>query len=190
MELEGDTEAEREPFADLAERLGERGDDPEAAWDAFAERADQGSDGASASAEPATGAEDAAGAASAEPEASAAEPLEPSGEDLEGADEPAVTSPPTIDAEPVEPEAAAALDELIDEEDERLAGEAVRRVAEERTYVVPKADFCETCEHFSAPPEMACGNEGTELVEFEDMEHVRVRDCPVVEERQAYDEIR
>jgi hypothetical protein len=54
----------------------------------------------------------------------------------------------------------------------------------ERTYAeVSKHSYCEQCEHFSAPPEIRCGHEGTQIVEFLDMETVRVVDCPVVAER-------
>ncbi len=54
----------------------------------------------------------------------------------------------------------------------------------ERTFAeVSKHSYCEQCEHFSPPPEVACGHEGTEIVEFLDMETVRLVDCPVVAER-------
>jgi hypothetical protein len=48
---------------------------------------------------------------------------------------------------------------------------------------VSKHAFCERCEHFSPPPEIECGHEGTAILEFPDMESVRVADCPVVAER-------
>jgi hypothetical protein len=54
----------------------------------------------------------------------------------------------------------------------------------ERTFAeVSKHSYCEQCTHFSPPPEVACGHEGTEIVEFRDMETVRLVDCPVVAER-------
>jgi len=54
----------------------------------------------------------------------------------------------------------------------------------ERTYAdVSKHSYCEQCEHFSPPPEISCTHEGTEIVEFRDMETVRVVDCPIVAER-------
>jgi hypothetical protein len=57
--------------------------------------------------------------------------------------------------------------------------------AQERTYAeVSKHSYCEGCEHFSEPPNVSCGHEGTEIVEFLDMETVRVVDCPVVTERE------
>lgn len=57
--------------------------------------------------------------------------------------------------------------------------------ASKRTYAdVSKHRYCEQCEHFSEPPEMSCMHEGTEIVEFLDMETVRVVDCPIVTERE------
>jgi hypothetical protein len=54
----------------------------------------------------------------------------------------------------------------------------------ERTYAeVSKHRFCEQCEFFSEPPEVACTHEGTEILEFLDQETVRLVDCPVVAER-------
>lgn len=61
--------------------------------------------------------------------------------------------------------------------------------ATERSYAdVSKHSFCEQCEHFTEPPEVSCTHEGTEIVEFLDMETVRVVDCPVVAEREALEE--
>ena len=54
----------------------------------------------------------------------------------------------------------------------------------ERTYAeVSKHSYCEQCEYFSEPPEIDCSHEGTEIVEFLDMDTVRVVDCPIVAER-------
>lgn len=54
----------------------------------------------------------------------------------------------------------------------------------EHTYAeVSKHTYCERCEHFTGPPETSCTHEGTRIVEFVDMETVRVLDCPVVAER-------
>ncbi|WP_210408934.1 hypothetical protein [Halorhabdus rudnickae] len=54
-----------------------------------------------------------------------------------------------------------------------------RRFAE-----VSKHTYCERCEYFSDPPEIACAHEGTDIIEFVDFETVRVADCPVVAERE------
>lgn len=51
--------------------------------------------------------------------------------------------------------------------------------------VVPKGTYCQRCEHFSPPPQVSCGNPGTEILELVDVEHFRVRDCPVVERRHS-----
>jgi len=54
----------------------------------------------------------------------------------------------------------------------------------ERTYAeVSKHSYCEHCEWFTEPPEVRCTHEGTEILEFLDMETVRLVDCPVVAER-------
>lgn len=53
---------------------------------------------------------------------------------------------------------------------------------------VSKHRFCEQCEFFSEPPDATCTHDGTQIVEFLDMETVRVLDCPVVEERRALEE--
>jgi len=55
----------------------------------------------------------------------------------------------------------------------------------DRVYAeVSKHSYCEQCEFFSEPPDIVCSHEGTEIVEFLDMETVRVVDCPVVAERE------
>jgi hypothetical protein len=48
-------------------------------------------------------------------------------------------------------------------------------------HVIPKADYCQQCEYFTDPPEVACEHERTDIVSVEDFEHFRVRGCPVVE---------
>jgi hypothetical protein len=61
--------------------------------------------------------------------------------------------------------------------------------AESRYAEVSKHRYCEQCEHFSAPPDVRCTSEGTEILEFTDMEQVRLLDCPVVaEQRELADE--
>jgi len=53
-----------------------------------------------------------------------------------------------------------------------------------RTYAeVSKHRYCETCTYFSAPPDVACSHDGTEILSFLDAETVRLVDCPVVAER-------
>ena len=53
---------------------------------------------------------------------------------------------------------------------------------------VSKHGYCEGCEYFSAPPDVACGHEGTDILEFVDVDTVRVSNCPVVEERRELEE--
>lgn len=53
---------------------------------------------------------------------------------------------------------------------------------------VSKHRYCEQCEHFSPPPETRCTHEGTEIIEFLDMETVRLRNCPVVSENRELGE--
>jgi hypothetical protein len=55
--------------------------------------------------------------------------------------------------------------------------------SESRYAEVSKHRYCEQCEFFSEPPNAHCTNEGTEIMEFLDMETVRLLDCPVVAEQ-------
>jgi hypothetical protein len=55
-------------------------------------------------------------------------------------------------------------------------------------YEVSKHRFCEQCPHFTGPPETQCTFEGTEVVEFVDMETVRLVNCPVVAEQEELGE--
>ena len=48
---------------------------------------------------------------------------------------------------------------------------------------VSKHTFCERCEHFSRPPEVACSHHTAEIIEFLDVETVRLLNCPIVAER-------
>jgi len=49
--------------------------------------------------------------------------------------------------------------------------------------VVPKNQYCKRCEFFSAPPDVACTNPGTEIVELVGVDRFRVTNCPVVGQR-------
>lgn len=53
---------------------------------------------------------------------------------------------------------------------------------------VSKHGYCEGCEHFSAPPDVACSHEGTDILEFVDVDRVQVSNCPVVEERRELED--
>jgi len=54
---------------------------------------------------------------------------------------------------------------------------------ESRYAEVSKHRYCEQCEFFTGPPEVSCTNEGTEIIEFLDMETVRLLNCPIVVEQ-------
>jgi hypothetical protein len=64
----------------------------------------------------------------------------------------------------------------------RTEGEDHVSFDEKVYYEVSKHRFCEQCEYFSAPPETACTYEGADIVEFLDMDTVRLVNCPVVKE--------
>ncbi|AFK20326.1 hypothetical protein E6P09_13535 [Haloferax mediterranei ATCC 33500] len=49
-------------------------------------------------------------------------------------------------------------------------------------HIVAKKEFCQRCEHFGAPPKLACTHEGTAIIEVVDSDHFRVRNCPIVED--------
>jgi len=72
---------------------------------------------------------------------------------------------------------------ITDDEDEDAEDESVV-IDDDRHAEVSKHAFCEQCEHFSEPPDSHCTHESAEIIEYLDMERVRLRDCPVVAERQ------
>jgi len=53
---------------------------------------------------------------------------------------------------------------------------------------VSKHTFCEQCEYFSRPPDVGCTYEGAAIVEFLDMETVRLLNCPIVAEKRELEE--
>lgn len=48
--------------------------------------------------------------------------------------------------------------------------------------VISKRTYCQQCPHFSAPPEVACGHEGTTILEAVGFDEFRVRNCPMVDD--------
>ncbi|AXG05057.1 hypothetical protein DU500_00680 [Haloplanus rubicundus] len=62
-------------------------------------------------------------------------------------------------------------------------GSRAEAAPESDEHVVPKRDFCQRCPHFSDPPEATCSHEGTTIVEVVDADSFRVRNCPVVEDK-------
>lgn len=59
----------------------------------------------------------------------------------------------------------------------------------EEIRTVEKGTHCERCEYFSAPPEMHCTHDGTEIRELVDVDHVRVVNCPVVRENEELEKL-
>lgn len=59
----------------------------------------------------------------------------------------------------------------------------------ENEMVVPKRSYCEQCEFFADPPDVACDHPGTTIAELVDMTHFRVTDCPVVAQRKEVGEL-
>jgi len=55
--------------------------------------------------------------------------------------------------------------------------------------VVNKHQFCEGCEYFSPPPNVHCTHEGTTILEFTDMDHVTVHNCPIVAQRRELEQM-
>lgn len=55
--------------------------------------------------------------------------------------------------------------------------------------VIDTGSYCEQCEYFSAPPDVHCTHEGTEIVEMVDIDHFRVLDCPVVREDETLEQL-
>ena len=45
---------------------------------------------------------------------------------------------------------------------------------------ISKSKYCHGCDHFSAPPEVACLHEGSEILDLSTLETFRVANCPVV----------
>jgi len=86
----------------------------------------------------------------------------------------------SVDVESVDTEEVWAS---LDEEPSTATVEGSRYVE------VSKHRFCEQCEHFASPPDAHCTNEEAEIIEFLDMETVRLLNCPVVaEQRELEDE--
>jgi hypothetical protein len=92
-----------------------------------------------------------------------------------------------FEEEPYEEVDADELWDALEGEPDPTAGVETGESPDE--HIVPKRQYCESCEYFSEPPEVHCTHPGTTIVEFEDSDHVRVRNCPIVAERQALGEV-
>ena len=64
--------------------------------------------------------------------------------------------------------------------------EAAQRLEETETrdirpeHVLDKREYCQRCPYLSAPPDVACGHDDTDIIEVVDDERFRVRGCPMV----------
>ena len=82
-------------------------------------------------------------------------------------------------------DADSVWEEITADEDDGPAGASVAEVPDVGYAEVSKHRYCEQCEFFSGPPEVACSHEEARILEFVDMETVRLADCPVVAEQRA-----
>lgn len=56
--------------------------------------------------------------------------------------------------------------------------------------VVAKRDYCQRCQHFSAPPEVRCTHERGEILEMVDTEQFKVADCPILRGEEELENLR
>lgn len=68
------------------------------------------------------------------------------------------------------------------------AASSEQQSTDDDVVAVSKHSYCEGCEHFSPPPDVQCSHDGTEILEFVDIDTVKVANCPVVAERRELDE--
>lgn len=75
----------------------------------------------------------------------------------------------------------------IEEVWERLEGGSTPSVSQtavsEEMDVVSKRAYCESCKYMRPPPQVSCSHEGTDIVEYVDADHVLLRNCPIVAQR-------
>lgn len=192
MELQGDDEADGTPIEDLAERVRGTHEDNEDVWAALAEEADGDGEFTRGGVpesdfdnqERAGGRGDGAAGPGAKEGDLASNNGSPGISTTDTADE--IEGEGELPSPDAHSSAEDPLEELIDPDDERLDPRDARRVGDSaEEYVVPKDGYCEACPYFSAPPDVGCTNDGTDIVEFEDMNHVRVRNCPKVDEERV-----
>ncbi|QZA88766.1 hypothetical protein K0C01_00930 [Salinarchaeum sp. IM2453] len=75
---------------------------------------------------------------------------------------------------------------------EQLDAESAEEIAapeKEEVRTISKETYCETCEYFSAPPDMKCSHEGTEIRELVDFEQVVVVNCPIVRQDEELEQL-
>jgi hypothetical protein len=78
------------------------------------------------------------------------------------------------DVRPTDPTGATTTPGSTPDTDVETAGEDGTEA------VVEKQQYCQSCDFFTAPPEVACTHEGSEIAEIVDGRRFRVRNCPVV----------
>ncbi|KZN25722.1 hypothetical protein A4G99_04575 [Haladaptatus sp. R4] len=70
--------------------------------------------------------------------------------------------------------------DLLGEDSGELVVAAPRVEEDDRDVrVVPKTT-CQGCPHVADPPTLRCTHEGTDILSMDDMDHLRVADCPMV----------
>ncbi|WP_324758860.1 hypothetical protein [Haloarcula montana] len=82
-------------------------------------------------------------------------------------------------------DADSVWEEITAEDDDGPAGESVTEVPDVGYAEVSKHRYCEQCEFFSGPPAVNCSHDEAQILEFIDMETVRLADCPIVAEQRA-----
>lgn len=63
---------------------------------------------------------------------------------------------------------------------ERVDESATRDRDTRPEHVLDKREYCQRCPYLSAPPDVACGHDDTDIVEVVDGDRFRVRGCPMV----------
>ncbi|WP_254863409.1 hypothetical protein [Halovivax gelatinilyticus] len=61
-----------------------------------------------------------------------------------------------------------------------IQGRSVREIS--------KRTYCHQCEHFSDPPAVGCTNEGTSILELDDIDTFVVANCPIVLEEESLED--
>ena len=118
-------------------------------------------------------------------------------DDEDASDDPfAAFRDPSRSSDPDDDPFGAFEPEGVDEVDPDLVWEALSSSDEDGMpefdekvyYEVSKHKYCERCEYFSGPPETTCTYDGAAIVEFLDMETVRLLNCPIVAEQRELEE--
>ncbi|WP_267640467.1 hypothetical protein [Haloarchaeobius amylolyticus] len=60
---------------------------------------------------------------------------------------------------------------------------------QEEVRTIKKSKYCQRCEYFAEPPEVACHHDGTTIRKEADMEHFEVVDCPKILEDERLENV-